>query len=483
MGTIRSKAISGLKWSTAGRGAQVLIQIVQYAILARILTPADFGLYSMTNIVLGFSMRLGDAGLNSAVIQSKEMNRRRFSTLFFLSLLIGILIFAGINLVAAPVERFFKTDGLIELLFLGSIIFLVIPFGKMYQSMFQKELMFDTVIKIEFVGKLLGASIAVLLAFMGKGVVSLIWGLVADHGFRYLTFFVLGYRIHYRLQLVFRLREVRYEVMFGLNTLGTTFMNYFGSRIDKILIGRFLGEGALGFYEIAYNLVLQPLFNVRPILNRVALPSFAKIQDDREKIKKYYFDAMEYLSLLATPLMIGIALTAKSIVMILYGPQWEASIILVEILALVALFELLGDTFRSVLLALGKPRKTFYWEIYVTILTMVAIGISVQFGILVVAFALLATRVLNFFVKYFWMVRSEFSGVSADYFFRTFLLQLLYCIPMVLVLVLLNRYLPEFEAYIQFVINGLAGFALYFTMVLLFEKRKIAHVRSFIGLS
>jgi O-antigen/teichoic acid export membrane protein len=470
--------ISGLKWTTGGRGAQMIIQIVQFAVLARLLTPADFGLFSMTNIIVGLSIQLGDAGISVAIIQSKDMDNRKFSTLYYISLIIGVIIFAGINLTSGLVERFFHTDRLVELLFLGSFIFLIIPVGRQYQTLFQKELMFDTIVKAEFAGKLTGAVVSIILALAGQGVKSLIWGLIADNGLRYFLFLIRGYRLHYSLLPVFRLREVKSEILFGINTMGATMTNYLGSRIDKILIGRFLNEGALGFYEIAYNLVLQPLFNLRPILNRVALPSFAKIQDDLVKVRNYYFNSMEYLNLMIVPAMIGISLTAGPIVLILYGPQWENSIILVEILSLVAMFEVVGDPYRSVLLALGKANKAFHWEIYVTLLYALAIAVAVQFGIVYVAVAHLIARLINFTVKYFWLVRPEFKErVAKEYFIQNLLMQVFYCVPMIVVLLLFNRFVHA-EIYVRLALNVVAGVLLYAGMVLLFERNKLLHARS-----
>lgn len=482
VGTFKTKVLGGLKWSTGGRGAQIVIQIVQYAILARLLTPEEFGLFSMTNIVLGFSMQLGDAGLSTAIIQSKDLNKEKFSTLYFLSILIGIVIFAGINLTKGFVELFFNADGLSGLLFMGSFIFLIIPIGKQYQTLFQKELMFETIVKVELTGKLFSALTCIILAFYGLGVKSLIWGLILDHTIRYTYFFFRGTKRHYRLVAVFRLQQVKREVKFGLNSLGASFTNYIGSRMDKILIGRFLGEGALGFYEIAFNLVIQPLYNLSPILNRVVLPSFAKIQDDVQKIKKYYFNSIEYLNLFIVPLMIGISLTAKPIVLILYGSQWQSSVVLVQILAFVALFEIVGDPYRSVLYTLGKARKIFFWEIYVTAVKVLVILIAVQHNVIYVAYGLLFTQIFNFVVKYFWLVKPEFEHIANDYFIRNFLLQFVYCLPMLVILVMANSFL-NIEIYYRLLINGISGFTIFLLTLLLFERTKIISVKSHIRFS
>lgn len=475
MGALKTKVLDGLKWSTGGRGAQIIIQIVQYAILARLLTPQDFGLFSMANIVIGFAMQLGDAGLTTAIIQSKDLDRKKFSTLYYLSIIIGIIIFALINLTKGFVTLFFDAVGLPGLLFLGSFIFLIMPIGKQYQTLFQKELKFETIVKIELLSKIFGASTSIVLAVYGLGAKSIIWGLIVNNSVRFIYFFIRGNKEQYKLAISFRLKEVKSEINFGLNHLGATFTNYFGSRMDKILIGRFLGEASLGFYEIAYQLVLLPMFNINPILNRIALPSFSIIQDDIKKVKKHYFNAIEYINLFVVPLMIGISFTAEPLVLILYGEQWHSSIILVQILAIVALFKVIGNPYGNVLLALGKAHVIFYWEVYVTLILTIAVFVAVHHSIVFVAYALLIIQTNNFVLKYFWLVKPVFRHVGYDYFVRNFILQVLYCAPMIMVLLLINMGVSLAKFGSMGLSVCLAALT-YSATLLIFEKKKLTYI-------
>lgn len=397
---LKTKAFKGVKWTTFSSVAGVAIQFAQLSLLARLLAPKDFGLMALAMVVIGFSQAFVDMGISNAIIQKQQITQEQLSTLYWLNVLAGLTVFAVIMLISPLVAVFYNEKKLISILFFVGLTFVIQPFGQQYRVLTQKELRFDVMVKVEIATKLVGLAVSVWLAVRGFGVYALVYATLATSIFSTLWFVALGYRDH-RPSLYFRPSEVRSFLGFGAYQMGEQSINYLSANIDKILIGKFLGMETLGFYNLAWQLIMFPLLKINPIINLVAFPVYSKIQHDKVEIARYYSFSLHILSAVLVPVLIFMAFFSHDIVLIIYGKGWEQAATLLSILSAVGIIKALGNPGGSVILALGRADIGFWWNVGWAALVSLGLSISLILmpDIRVTAYTLL---VLSIFSEWLW---------------------------------------------------------------------------------
>ncbi len=274
--SLKRAAIAGAKWTAISSSASALIQFGQLAILARLLQPSDFGLMAMVVLMLNFAEQYLDAGVSNAIIHRQEPSREQLSSLYWVNIIVGWLMF-GAMVVSAPLAAaLFHEPRLNSLVPLAALIFLIGPLGSQFQILLQKELRFRTRSIIEMTRIIVAGVISIGAAFAGYGVLSLVFGLLSGVTISTVLLVGIGWR-QWRPGLRLRRADLEGFLSFGFYQLGERTLNYFASRTDQILIGAFLGAHVLGYYSLAWNLIVMPVKRINPVLTSVAFPLFATI--------------------------------------------------------------------------------------------------------------------------------------------------------------------------------------------------------------
>jgi len=389
--SLKAQAISGVKWNGVSMGVITTLQFVTLAILARLLSPSDFGLMGMILVVIGFAQVFADMGISNAIIYRQDATREQLSSLYWLNILAGIAVFFIVCTSTPLVVAFYHEPRLSNLMYLVALVFLITPFGQQFQILMRKELQFKQLARIEIIGSFTNAFVAIILAFSGMGVFSLIWGQLASTSVRVLLLSYRGWR-HWRPRWHFSRRDLKGYISFGLYQMGERTVNYFNSNLDYLLIGSILGAKSLGYYTLAYNLILRPSQRINPIITKVAFPVFSKIQTDIDRLKRGYLKVLRLLSLVNFPIMAGLAVVAPVAVPVIFGKQWLPSVILIQILTIVGLLRSIGNPIGSLLLARGRADLGFKWNTALMITQIPGLYLGVKFGGTVgvaIAFAIL----------------------------------------------------------------------------------------------
>ena len=384
--SLRTTAAHGVKWTGTSSLVTTLLGFIQLAILAHVLSRADFGLMAMITAVLGLAQVYADMGVSNAIIYRRDTTGDQLSSLYWLTVFSGVAVFTATVAVSPFVALFYREPGLAGLVRWAAILFLVMPWGQQFQILFQKELRFRTLATIEIISAVAGTCVAVTLAFAHTGVYALVFGQVANASAKSCLLVALGWR-RWAPQLHFRRRDLKGYVGFGMFQMGERTLNYFAANLDYLLIGRFLGPTPLGVYSIAYQLVVVPLMRVNPILTRVAFPVFSRRQDDDSALQRGYLELAEVIAFVAFPVLLGLAITAPVAVAVFFGERWQASVPLIQILALMGAVKALGNPFGSLLLAKGRADIGFYWNLFTAALTLVAFWSVVAHGVVYVTWA------------------------------------------------------------------------------------------------
>ena len=377
--TLRHKAISGVKWNGVSMGVITGLQFITLIVLARILSPMDFGVMGMIMVVIGFAQAFADMGLSNAIIHRQDTSPDQLSSLYWLNVLAGVAVFCVICASAPLIVGFYHEPRLQNLLYLTAAIFLITPLGQQFQILLQKELKFEGLAKIGIASAVANSIVAVLLAFSGFGVFSLIWGQLAGAAVKVVLLFKIG-RGNWKPRFHYSRQDIKGYASFGLYQMGERTINYFNANLDYLLIGSLLGAKALGYYTLAYNLIIRPASMINPVITTVAFPVFAKMQNDRDALKNGYLKVLQLLSFFNFPLMAGLAVVAPLAVPAVFGDQWLPSVILIQILAIVGLLRSIGNPVGALVLAKGRADLGFKWNLSTLAVQISALYLGIKLG-------------------------------------------------------------------------------------------------------
>ncbi len=340
-----------------------VLQFSQLAILARFLSPEQFGLMALVMVVIGFSQVFVDMGMSNAIIHKQTNCQLHLSTLFWLTILAGICITGLVFLSAPLVANFYESPELRPLIQLVSLAFVISALGSQYKVLFQKELQFKVIAIVELCSVCCAFIVAIGMAVLNFGVYALVFANITMTLVSSMLFFILGTRRVYVPKFHFRWHEARGYVGFGAYQMGERTINYFSTNIDKILIGKFLGVSSAGSYNLAWQLINFPLRKINPMVNKVAMPIYGRVQKYNKLIDAYYCLTMIVISMMVVPFTVYLLFFPELVVEVVYGSDWISVSPVVSILAVVGLFRALGNPGGGLLLALGHAKICFWWNI------------------------------------------------------------------------------------------------------------------------
>lgn len=452
------KAMNGGKWITIATVVSTVFQFSQVAVLARLLDPSDFGVVSVSNLVIGFFGVFANLGFSNSIIYKQESDRKVLSTIYYLNMLIGLLMFGLVYLSTPYIVAFYEEPRLERLLHIAAFYFVVVYFGQIYLFLMEKELRFRSVAQIDIAGSCVAVSVTLLMAFGGYRELSLVVGALVGQVVRSAGQMVAG-RSLFQPMLTFSLADIKDHLKFGIYNLGDGILGFIQINIDTILIGKLLGVRALGFYTLAYQLAIFPINKLNPIILQVAYPLLAKMKENAADLKKSYLKILDFISYCNFPLLAGLFITADTVVPLFYGPGWEESIHLIRIFVFVSMCLCVSHPLFTLAFTKGKPNLLFYLNVGTVVVKVPLIYLGgTYYGTTGVAVAFLVATFANA------LVNLAMAQSLAGPFMRDFLTNLakpvLFCLIMVGT-VALYKLLVGAEGPIHTVAQILIGGAVY----------------------
>lgn len=401
--TLKLKTFSAVRWTTAATVAKTLLQLVQIAVLARLLAPADYGLMAMVGVVLAFASIFADMGVNSAYIQRKNVTQEERSSLFWLNVAMSGKLTFLVIIFSPLIAYFFGDIRLTHLLMLAACTFVISALGQQIRMTAEKELEFRTLVFIEVFAAILGFISALFAAFFGWGVYALIFGgivgAIAGTILAWL-FLAKGWRPLWR----FRLDDIRPYLGFGGALVANNIVNEFNRSIDLLLGGRMLAATALGLYSVPRQIVFQIQGTVNPIITRVGFPLIAQVQNDVSRVRSIYLKTLNMTAAINAPLYMGVAFFAPEIVQILLGDKWLAATDLLRLLAIWGFLRSTGNPVGSLLLGMGRADLSLKWNLGMLFVVPPVLWLGSLYGTTGLAWALLGFAVVMFVPGWFVLV-------------------------------------------------------------------------------
>ncbi len=408
------KSVRGGMTTMTARGIEFVLQLAGITVLARLLTPNDYGLIGMVVVVVRFAEMFKTAGLSLATVQKETISHAQVSTLFWINVLIslflGLCILAGAPLMA----WFYGRSELMGVTAALSLSFFISGLTIQHQALLRRHMRFGSQAVINIASCVVYLIVTILLALAGWRYWALMGGALATAlSGTLLTFFFCPW-IPGRMR---RATGVRDMLRFGGYLTGGNFFNYFAGNADNILIGRFLGADALGLYAKAYQMVKMPITQIRGPVNKVAIPVLSSLQNQPERYVKYYQRLIDIIASLSIPLTLFCAIEADFLVRTLLGQQWLGVVPVFRIMAIAGLIHPVASTRGLVLVSHGFSSRFFYFEVFYTIVTVASYIAGLPFGITGVAAGYTVGRYLVLIPSLFYCFHK--TPITVSLFMRT----------------------------------------------------------------
>ncbi len=381
---LKKRSLRGGAVTLTTQAMSFVIQLGSTMVLARILTPDDYGMMAMVVAITGLAGILINLGLSTATIQRAEINHAQVSTLFWINAGIGAALMLLVSGLSPVIAWFYKTPELKWVAMALSCNFLINGMAVQHQALLNRQMRFVAIAVIQIGSMLAGISVAIMMALKGFGY----WALVSN-SITISVCTVMGAWLAsgWRPGLPRRDAGVGSMVKFGSDIVGFNIINYFARNLDNILIGRYHGSSALGLYSKAYQLLMMPITNLRDPMNKVALPALSRLQDDPTQYRNYYIKFLSLLSFLSMPLVVCLFVLSDNIISFFLGSQWMGASVIFKVLALAAFIQPVSGTRGLVLLSCGKSRRYLKLGILGATIVILSFIVGVRWGALGVATA------------------------------------------------------------------------------------------------
>jgi O-antigen/teichoic acid export membrane protein len=383
--TLRGQVSAGVAW---GLYINVFTQLSRMAVaivLARLLTPADYGLAAMAFVCTSFVLSLSDASLGQALVQRKTIDELDRSTVFWTTFAIGVVLTVVGYLTSGLIADLFHEPAVQPLVAVLSLSFVLASLQMTQAALFQREMLFRLTALRFTVAVVVSSVVGLTAAILGAGA----WALIAQQiAFSAASTVALWVASPWKPRFVFSWQRLRRLGGFGLNVMGSRLLGDVSSNADTFLVARYLGSAALGVYSVAFNLMTLPIARLILPIQDSLFPAYARIQDDKARIAKIWHRTNTVTVAIVAPAMVGLAVLAPEFVHVVLGSRWAAAAPVLRVLAPVAVAQSLISLSNTLLLGIDRSTSVFRLSLAYTILVVSGFALGVHWGVLGIATAL-----------------------------------------------------------------------------------------------
>ena len=378
MSSITSKSIHGIVWSAIERFSLQGVQFLIGIILARLLSPSDFGMIGMLSIFLGVSQTFIDCGFSNALIRQKEASVNDYGTAFIINFAISLLAFIILFIVAPFVASFYKMPDLLPIMRVVSVTLIINALFTVHKVKLTRSVDFKTQSKASFCSAFISGILGIALAYNGFGVWSLVYQTVCNS---ILNLILMTTLLKWFPKPVFNKESFHVLFGFGSKLLVASVISSIYSNLYNIVIGKQFSASSLGYYSRADHLGNFPSQNVAGILSRVTYPILSQLQDDAERLRGIYIKYLQIACFVVFPLMMGLAALAKPLIVLMLGEKWLPSVLLLQILCFGLMLDPICNINLNLLYVKGRSDLVLKLEIVKKTIAVVILVASLPFGL------------------------------------------------------------------------------------------------------
>ncbi|WP_320052893.1 lipopolysaccharide biosynthesis protein [uncultured Acetobacteroides sp.] len=469
--SLKEKTINGLFWSSLERFSIQGIQFVIGIILARLLTPSDFGIIGMLSIFLAISQSFIDSGFSNALIRKIDRTQTDYSTVFYFNIIVGLVFYSILFFTAPLIALFYNTPILIPITRFIAITLLLNSLTVVQRAHLSAFVDFKTQAKASVIAVIISGSVGVWMAYNSYGV----WSLVLQYVLNvFINSLLLWFFTKWRPSLVFSTKSFVELFSYGSRLLVSGLLDTIYRNVYTIVIGKRFAAQELGFYTRADQFAQFPSSNISGIVGRVTFPILSGIQHDDERLRIVYRKYLKLSAFVVFPLMIGLAAVARPLILLLLNSEWESVIPLLQILCFSMMWYPVHSINLNLLQVKGRSDLFLRLEIIKKIIAVLILIVTIPIGVIAMCWGIVVSSVLALVVNTYYTGKVIKLG---------FFIQMRDLMPLLLISIIIGGVMflstQLFSSnIIKLSVGVVIGISCYITISLLFKSKELSHVFS-----
>ena len=400
---LRQEIKEGVFFTFVLKYANMFVQMIGAAVLARILTPNEYGIVAVIMVIVAFFQLISNFGLGTAIIQKQNLTEDNIFSLFVFTIIIGVVL-AGLFCLLGPIiANFYHNSDYENISIILSVVLFFHTANIVPYALIMKKKWFKTIGIIYLVIEIVTTVVAIVTALWGFGYYALIFKSLFN---AVLAFSIDSVTIKLKLYGKLKFGIVRELFSYSFFQLLYNILNYFSRSLDTILVGKYFGNNILGYYDRAYRLVFLPVNSLTNIITPVLHPILSSHQNDRDLIYRVFKESIKFLSMIGIPLSVFIYFSSREIILIMYGHQWTNSVPIFKILCMGIWIQILLPSIVTIFQALGKTNYLFIYGLLSSLFIVAAIltGIFLFNSIQMIVVFLLIAYIITICVAFYMLI-------------------------------------------------------------------------------
>lgn len=409
--SLRKDFLSGAFYVGVAKYAGIISQLIISMILARILTPEDYGIVAIATVFIAFFNVISDIGIGVAVIQRKDLSEYDLDHLYSINVYIGVILSILFFSISGLISNYYNVNELLYVCQLLSLLILftclrTVPMNLLYKSKQFKYIAFTT-LSVQIISGI----VAILTALQGWGVYALVLSQLLSS---ILLFVIYSFKCKRHFCFHIDFSPVNKIFSYSIYNFCSTLVCYLTMNLDKMLIGKYTGVASLGYYEKSDKLVFMPISNITFVITPVLHPLLSELQNNLDELYKKYIKIVEALAYISFPISVFFFFASKELILLFFGDQWIEAIPVFKIMSLAVSFLMFDTTVGSIFLAANETKRAFYTMLIMLIIMVVSLVVAIYFWntILAIACAYLFAKVSGSLFNYY----SLMHGLGRRYF-------------------------------------------------------------------
>lgn len=358
--SLKQKAAAGMIWTALQKYSTMFIAFISGIILARLLTPYDYGCIGMLSIFMVLAEAFIDGGFGSALIQKKNPTQEDYSTIFWFNMGMSVLMYSVLYACAPAIAKFYNIPLLCDILRVQGLVLFIYAFNVIQRNQLRKNLNFKVLSIVTIITSITSLAVTIYMAYKSFGV----WALVAQNIITAtIPALVFWFYIKWRPMWVFSVKSFKELFGFGFYMFLTHLLNQFGQQLQGLLIGKTYNPTTMGYYSKAHGTEKLASTSISSVMMQVTYPLYAEVQDDKSRLSSIIKRITMTLSYITFPLMFILLLCAKPIFLLLYSDRWLSSVPYFQVLCIAGLAFSLQSVNNNAIAAVGKSKAMFFWTI------------------------------------------------------------------------------------------------------------------------
>ena len=441
----KKEIISGVLWNSVSKYSGILISIIISAILARLVSPEEFGIIAIATVFVNFISMFTDMGIGAAVVQNNTLTSYDYDNFFTISLYLGILLTAISFLISSYYAQLYNNLELEPIIKILSISLFFNCLNILPNSLMLKGKRFKQIAIRTLSFQIAGGLIGIGMALNNYGAYSrIVPPIISNIGMFFYNFYYYPRKYLFKINI----NSIRKIYSFSIYQFLFSCINFFSRNTDKLIIGKYMDIKSLGYYEKSYRLMLLPLENISNVITPVIVPVLSHLQDQHRELARKQEKMARYISMIGFPLGIFLFYTSYEIISIYYGKNWVDAVPVFRILSLSIPLQLILSTTGSYYQCAGKTKHMFYNGIINTLCTISGFIIAAKkWGTIeAVAYSWDITLIINFFISYFIMYKITLKCDIKELYmaiYKSFINSLISFVILYLFTIILDTFTPS----------------------------------------